>query len=304
MTTPTLVIINPNAGGNRGFMVWKQIERELRAVLGEDVHPVITREPDEVPNCIKQATEEGVRRVVSIGGDGTNNVVINAVLAHNDAHPEAQVSFGCIPAGTGRDWARGAGTPLNPKSAVAWIAQTQLRPIDVGVVRYGDTVQHFLNISSAGISNHVVQRVENAPNRGKITYLSAILSSLMQYRPKPIQVEVDGKPFYEGGVMVVAVANGRYFAQGLFVAPSAQVDDGMFDVVLAEEMPLHRVLYVLALVYRGKHVHHPKVRMARGQSVRIATLDGTPFGMDIDGEGRMVTDVQYEVRHHALNAHI
>lgn len=304
MTTPTLVIINPNAGGNRGFMVWKQIERELRAVLGEDVHPVITREPYEVPNCIKQAAEEGVRRVVSIGGDGTNNVVVNAILAHNDAHPEAQVSFGCIPAGTGRDWARGAGTPLDPKSAVAWIAQTQLRPIDVGIVRYGDTVQHFLNISSAGISNDVVQRVESSPKVGSISYLSAILSSLLQYRAKPIRVEVDDKLFYEGGVMVAAVANGRYFAQGLLIAPDARVDDGLFDVVLAEELPLYQVLYVLALVYRGKHVRHPKVHAIRGQSVRITTLDGTPFGMDIDGEGRTVTDVSYQISHYAVNAHI
>ncbi len=301
--TKTLVIINPHAGGGKGLAVWQEIEHELRIVLG-DVHPVITQFPDDVPNCIKQATEQGVRRVISIGGDGTNNTIVNAILAHNTAHPDQELSFGCIPAGTGRDWARGAGTPLKPMDAVRWIANTRQRPIDVGLARYNGIEQHFLNISSAGISIDVVHRIENSPKGGALSYLKAIVSSLFGYKAKPVEIYLDGKLWYDGAITVAAIANGRYFGQGLFVAPHASVDDGLFDVIVAEGMSIPVTLGVLALLYRGKHLKHRCVRSARASDVLIKSKDGQPFGLDLDGEGRYASEIHYTLLKGVLNTHI
>lgn len=301
--TKSLVIINPTAGGGRGMVVWQEVEHYLRQQLG-DVSTVITRSPDEVLNCLKQASEEGATRVISIGGDGTNNSIVNAIMAHNQAHPSQPLSFGSIPAGTGRDWARGAGTPLDPRQAIDWIANTRLRPIDVGLATLDGVPRYFLNISSAGISNDVVQRVENAPKGGKLTFFKAIVSSLIYYKAQPVKISLDGESWFEDDVLIVAIANGRYFGQGLFVAPSASVDDGAFDVVVARGMPFLRTLQLLMQMYSGSHISNSRVKLKRAKEVRVVSQSEQPIGLDLDGEGTQAREISYRILPNALNTHI
>jgi YegS/Rv2252/BmrU family lipid kinase len=262
----------------------------------------MTEYPEDVTDCIGKAVQEGVQRVISIGGDGTNNILVNALMTHNRLHPDQTLLFGSIPAGTGRDFARGIDLPLDTIKATHYLlTQAKHRAIDVGLVEYAGQRRYFLNISSAGITRDVVARVERAPKR-PWTYLVSVIGSLMHYKPEAVKIEIDGHRWYEGNVYISAIANGRYFGQGIKIAPNAELDDGYFDVVIAEEMPTLDLIRAFPTLYTGKHIYNPKVKIAHARQVRVISKSGQPMGMDLDGEpGSGGFEITYTMVPGALN---
>lgn len=280
--TSTLVIVNPYAAGGRAGKIWAEHEAEVFNRLG-DVTVTVTHHVRDLPDALAEATDAGTRRIISVGGDGTNHAVLNALMTHNIATPDDPVSYGIIPAGTGRDFARGSGFSLDPSEAILRLADAMPRMIDVGHVVYDDQSAYFLNIASAGISNDVVQRVEAAGDRQPWTFLVAAVQSLLHYHPEPVKIWLDGELFYDNDAYLVAVANGTTFGYGMRVAPDAKVDDGWFDVIVVEAMPRWQILMSLQLIYRGAHMDHPRVHVGRAREVRVES-DGRALGMDLDGE--------------------
>ncbi|MCA9885736.1 MAG: diacylglycerol kinase family lipid kinase [Anaerolineae bacterium] len=294
----TLVIVNPYAAGGRAGRIWAQHEAEVYDKLG-DVSVVVTHHVDELPDTLAQATDQGVRRVVSVGGDGTNHAVLNALMAHNATLPDDPVSYGIIPAGTGRDFARGSGLSLKPSEAIGRLADAMPRMIDVGHVAVDDKSEYFLNIADACIGNDVVQRVEAAGDRRPWTFLSASVQSLLRYQPEPVRITLDSELFYDDNAYIVVVANGTTFGYGMQIAPEARIDDGWFDVIVVEAMPRWEILLNLRLIYSGTHLSHPKVHTGRAKTVTIES-DGRIIGMDLDGEPAEAHRMTFSVKPLAL----
>lgn len=291
----TLFIVNPHAGKSKAGEVWESLEPLLRELFG-DMLAVVTQSPADLLTVIETAVGQGVRQVISIGGDGTNFTVLNALIQYNDAHPDNPLVYGTIPAGTGRDFARGAGIPLDVEAAARQVAGAQPRLIDVGTVRYDGTCHHFLNVSSAGLSYDVVQRVERTRHRRPWTFLKAVVTSVLQYQGDQLTITLDeGDVWFDGRAFVVAVANGTTFGQGMQIAPTAQLDDGLFDVVVVEAMPRLALYRALPSVFSGKHLSHPKVHLARAEHVSVHD-HGRLIGMDFDGEGGQGREITYAIR--------
>jgi YegS/Rv2252/BmrU family lipid kinase len=297
----TLIIINPNAAGGRAGDVLKKIEDRLLKVLGEFI-VAVTKRPEEVAGHLDAAVAAEVTHLIAIGGDGTNHAVINALAKR----PELDLTFGSLPVGTGRDWARSLGIPSEPEEAVEWLSRAQAVCCDLGKVEYIDTLRGgqkatrtFLNIASAGVSGEVDARVNRSRRRTSLTFLRATVATLFQYRPQRIAVHCDGKTFYSGSCYLVAVANGRCFGRGMWIAPHALINDGKFDVVLVEGMPRLRILVVLQTVFSGKHLNRNDVRQTRAVEVHVHSEDG-PLGMDLDGEEAQGQDLQFTIQSRAI----
>jgi diacylglycerol kinase (ATP) len=223
-------------------------------------------------------------RVISIGGDGTNHALVNALAALNEQHPNGpHMVYGTLPIGTGRDWARSVGIPLDIEKAADWIAKAVPRPTDIGVLTYGDRREYFLNIASAGISGDVDLRVNRAQTRRPWTFLQATVASILTYQPQRMQVKLDGEAWFDEKAFAVVVANGTTFGHGMKVAPDARIDDGWFDVVAIEGISRPRALMALRRIYDGSHLTHPAVRFKRAKQVEIQRTDA-PLGIDLDGE--------------------
>ncbi len=304
MTTQqkTLIILNPHAGSGKAGRLWHKIEPLLWDALGELVI-AITQHPDEVAAHLEGARAAGLTRVIAIGGDGTNHALINELIRLNQQYPAApQITFGCLPIGTGHDWARTLGIPTTPAEAVRWIAAAHPVPIDAGRVQFSDggaTIErHFLNIASGGLGGDIDRVVNNQPRRYPWTFLAATVSALIRYPPPLMRVLLDDKPWYEGKAYVVAVANGRSFGHGMRIAPDAHYDDGLFDVVLVEGMPRRRVLAALSTVYSGAHVRRNDVHVGRARSVAIEAP--AALGLDLDGEAAESRSIRFDVLPGAL----
>jgi len=292
----TLIIINPQSAGGRSQRIFKKIERRLFDAFGE-IMIAVTQRPQELAAHLDTAAKANVSRLITIGGDGTNHAVLNALAERSDL----KVAFGSIPLGTGRDWSRSLGVPEDPHEAVDWLAHARPVPCDLGKVEYlnmqtgGKPSTHlFLNIASAGVSGEVDHRVNRARRRSSLTFLRATIATLMKYRPQRVSVLCDGKEFYSGSCYLVAVANGQYFGRGMWIAPKALINDGMFDVVMVEGMPRLRILLALKAVYRGTHLEREDVKHTRAASVQIHSEDG-PLKLDFDGEEAVGQDLRFTV---------
>lgn len=292
----TLIIINANACGGKAVAVYKTVEGRMKEFFG-DLTVFISERPDEIVPDLEAAAAAGLDLVIGVGGDGTNHSLVNALAKR----PGLTAAFGSLPVGTGTDWARALGIPLDPTAAVEWLMRAQPVLCDLGKVEYRDAqdggrpaARFFLNISSAGVSGEIVSRVNRLRRRTSLTFLSTTICALFKYRPQRITVECDGREFYEGPSYLLAVANGRYFGRGMWVAPNALIDDGLFDVVVVEGMPRHRVLLALRTVFSGRHLRRKDVHHRRAASVRVHAEDG-PLSLEFDGEEAQGQDLVYTV---------
>jgi diacylglycerol kinase (ATP) len=279
----TLIILNPHAAGGKAGTLWKEIEPLLWERLGELV-VAITQKPEEVAAHLDKAQASGLNRVIAIGGDGTNHALINALADLNARNPDApQMIYGNLPVGTGRDWARGTGVPYRDiRAAADWIAAAEPQPVDIGRVDYDGETRYFLNIASAGISGDIAARVNRSPVRRAWTFMAATVTTMLRYTPGKVQIALDGSAWYDGAAYLLAVANGSTFGRGMQIAPEAEPNDGLFDVVLVKGMSRPRILLAFEMVYRAAHLAHPKVQWQRAQTVSIETPASTSF--ELDGE--------------------
>jgi len=298
----TLVIINPYSGKGCAPTVFKKIEKRLFDAFGE-LFIAVTHGPNELAEHLDRAAKADVNRLITLGGDGTNHFVLNALAER----PQMNVAFGSIPLGTGHDWSRSLGMPEDPVKAVDWLAQALPVPCDLGKVEYlniqagGKPSTHiFLNIGSAGVSGEVDQRVNRARRRSSLSFLGATIATLTKYRPQHVRALCGGREFYSGSCALVVVANGQYFGHGMWIAPKALMNDGMFDVVLVEGISRPRILLAFRQVYRGTHLARKDVRYTRAASVRISSEDG-PLKLDFDGEGALGQDLHFSVMPRAVN---
>jgi diacylglycerol kinase (ATP) len=227
--------------------------------------------------------------VLSLGGDGTHNEVVNGIMSANPA-PGA-VTLGLLPAGTGGDFRRGVRDNADVETAARAVGTANRVPIDVGHVTYradsgADESRWFVNISSFGIGGLVDRIVNDGSKRlgGKASFFLATFKALRRYRPARVRLVVDGAEQGVFDITNIFVCNGRYAGGGMLFAPDARLGDGLFDVVITREMGFLRSLTTAGKFYDGSHVRLPETTTLRGKHIVATTLSDDPAYIDIDGE--------------------
>jgi diacylglycerol kinase family enzyme len=116
---------------------------------------------------------------------------------------------------------------------------------------------------------------------GTITYLACLFTSLVTYRNKNVELSFDGQ-HARGRVNSVVVCNGRYLGGGMFMAPDASFDDGIFDVVILGNLNKLEVVANLPRVYKGTHLTHPKVSLCHAREIHVEARER--MFLQADGE--------------------
>jgi len=270
MAKPQLkVIINPAAGAYSTRRKWPRISQWLKKV-GLLFDQVFTEEMGHAVELARTAVSDGYRRIVAVGGDGTVNEVVNGVLASGSS----EVAVGVISTGTGSDFIRSVGIPRDYNTACACLTGQRRLQIDIGVVEYqsqGQTKRRFfVNAAGVGFDASVVAATERFPKYlgGTIPYLAGLLGCLFSYQNKPVKLRLEDVVEAKR-VLAVVVANGGYVGGGMHVAPLAKVDDGLLDIVTINDIGKFELLKELPRVYKGTHLSHPKVSMARTKRITI-----------------------------------
>lgn len=281
------LVINPTAGRNTGA----RIGREAATLLAASGHQVVDLSAMDGAHALERARAaveaRSVDVVVVAGGDGMVHLGVNLVAG-------TDVPLGIIAAGTGNDNARELGLPVRDAAkAVERLTRGGTRGIDaVRVVDPHGRPRWFVGVLAAGFDAVVNERANGWRwPKGQMRYNLAIARELGVFRPIPYAIEIDGTR-HDTKAMLVAVANGPAYGGGMKVAPGAEYDDGMVDVLVLHEVSIPTLLRVFPKVFRGAHVSHPAVEILRGRRVR---LEATGIVSYADGERFEPLPIECEV---------
>jgi len=254
----TLAIVNPAAGDGAGAHVGRDLARELEG-SGFKLEIIQTPAPGEAARIAREASADGVRTVIAVGGDGTANEIANGLV-------DTSTAMALYPIGSGNDFARSLGYPRKRRDIARFLAGARRRVIDVGEVNG----RIFVNAAGVGIDGHVAERIEASARivGPALGYFVGALVSIVTYRPQPMRLVIDDQTI-EGKHLVVVAANGTHFGSSMHVAPKAKIDDGLFDILVAGDLGRWSSLVALAKLYRGTHVNGRDVRMFRGRSLDV-----------------------------------
>jgi YegS/Rv2252/BmrU family lipid kinase len=267
-----LLIVNPAAGGGRAGRAAPAVLGELRQ-RGLAVERADTRDLDHARALALRAAQGG-QIAVALGGDGLVGALADALRAVPGA------LLGVLPGGRGNDLARVLGIPLEPLAACATIAGGSARSLDLGEVD-GRT---FVGIASAGFDSEANRIANAAPARlGNLVYAYGALRALASWRPARFAIELHPSGERVGFTgYTVAAASSRAYGGGMLLAPDADLQDGLLDVVLIEAVSRPRFLASLPRVFKGTHVRLPDVRVLRAAEVSIEA--DRPFALYADGD--------------------
>ncbi len=263
------MLVNPHSAGGRTLKLLPEVERELQR---RDVRYRVVR-TESLEHGIgeaRQAAEDGEIPVV-MSGDGLVGQVGGALA-------QTGTPMGILPGGRGNDLGRVLRIPNEPAGAVSVLADGHEREIDVGVVND----RRFLCIASFGFDS-VANRIANEARfvKGNLVYAYAALRTLAAWKPHTFTVTVDGERTECFGYSV-AVANSRAYGGGMFVAPNAELDDGLLDVVLTAHTGKLRFLKSLPQVFKGTQIENEEITVLRGAEVEVSADED--FAIYADGE--------------------
>lgn len=294
----TVFIVNPYSANGATGREWPTILKAVKAQF-DSVTVEITAGPGDATRLTRKHLMNGSDVIVSVGGDGTLNEVVNGFMdADGPIRRDARLGF--LPNGTGCDLARSVPIPGSLEESLAVIKDGRSRLIDIGRLEYLDhsgkaSSRFFHNITSFGIGGEVVERVNrNSKRFGPFfSFIWSTLITIFRYGKKEIKLRLDDGPEETHTVWNVAVANGRYHGGSMLVAPDALIDDGLFQITLIGDLALPEVFRYLPKLYDGTIKEIEKVRTSVGRKVQAASTERVL--LDVDGEQPGVLPATIEI---------
>ncbi|MEK0435284.1 MAG: hypothetical protein RL369_1333 [Pseudomonadota bacterium] len=276
----TVLLLNANAAGGRAAGYKRQIE-EHTAKLPRRPMLFVSREATTAIRLV-EALPSG-SRVIVLGGDGSVNQLLPSLLAGGH-------TLGLVPVGSGNDTARALGVDrMKWHLALDHALQAAPQKIDLGEVSYTNArgfTQTKLFISSfcAGFDAATVQQAQSLPAwlGGMPRYTLATLVMLATLESFDLRISVDGQAIHAGPVLLASALNSATYGGGMQIAPSAAIDDGALDLMMAERMGLLRVLSLLPRMLVGRHLGEPGVIHQCFGDLHIKAQQPVP--MAVDGE--------------------
>ncbi|NQV29248.1 MAG: diacylglycerol kinase family lipid kinase [Candidatus Marinimicrobia bacterium] len=277
-----LLIVNPEAGSRSTMKALPDIERLLRA-RNADYEFHFTKERDHATELV-QTVGGDFDVIVSVGGDGTINEIINGM-------PDINKPLGIIPIGTGNDFARSCSLSIgNLEASIDELLAHDVKNLDVGEVNG----RRFINVMGLGFEGRANDIGKMLPFlHGTPKYLIAIGGTYLTYKRMPLRLkfndlEIDDKVF------LMSIGNGWNVGGGLQLTPRAKLDDGLFDVCYVQQISRFRILQVFGKLYDGTAEEVPEMEMHRTKEIHIES--DFPIPAHIDGESFDPVQKEFTVR--------
>ena len=256
-------------------------------VLSEraSVEVASTSHPGELDGVLHRA---GSRRIVVAGGDGSLHVVVSALYRRNEL---ADATLGLIPLGTGNDFARGTGIPLDPEEAARLLLEGEPRRVDLIVDEVGEVVVNSVHIGAGAQASRRGHRWKKRLgaigvgklNLGKLGYPIGAAQAAFKPPQLRLTVKVDGSVVVDVDhpVLMLAVGNSTSVGGGTELTPRADTADGRVDVMISRSVSLPAKFGYALHLARGRHHRRDDVVYVRGREVSVA---GDEFYSAADGE--------------------
>ncbi len=280
-----VAIVNLTAGKGKCERLWPHIQTYLQE-LGLQLQVHFTQGEGDATQIAKKAASDGFSYILSVGGDGTLNEIVNGIVGC------PHVTLGIIPAGSGNDFVRTLGIkPDDWQAACRKIKENSSKVIDLGQVNG----RYFINVSGVGFDAAVVDCANTwgkAHFKGTMAYVAAVIKTLWEFQAAQFTIELDDQVVV-GPSWLTAVANGQYFGGGMWVAPNADLQDGYFDVCVLGDLSKFAFLRSFPSVFSGKHLQHPAIKIYRARKVTVSV--DRPLPIQTDGDVVAKTPITFSV---------
>lgn len=269
---------------------------KYQVAIMETEHP-----GDSFPLAV-MALDKGYTHLVSVGGDGSLNEVINGYMSVAAGWMEKarnKIRITTLPMGTGNDFARTIGAPSTLAGLFDSVDKDNCQQVDLGLASYtnvdgGPAKRFFINITDIGLGGVVVEKAHRYPAwpGKKFNYQRGIISTLLTYRHREVSIQAD--TFSEQGrMMSLIIAKGKYFGSGLGIAPDASPSDGQFSIVSLGQVSILDYFRHLKTIRQCERVVHPQVTY---RTARMITIEGSSGQLPIDLDGDFAGYTPLDIR--------
>lgn len=278
------VIYNPAAGHGKAAKYMAAVA-ELFKRRKVDFEILATRAPGHAMELAQEAASQNCPKVVVVGGDGTISEVANGLIQVAGG----ESALGIIPVGTGNDLARTLKIPQKLEAAADVVLEGGYHRIDIGV----EKDRSFIIVLGLGFPSDVSYQ-ENKEKffKGSLAFFVAVYKALSKLRSYRVKVEMEGKSF-EMNMNLLMIQNAPYCGGGQLMAPGAKIDDGLFDVVIVDEITKMELIWNFPKVYNGTHIKHPKFEVYKTSWIKV--YSDYPLPKMFDGDLYGVTPIEAKV---------
>jgi diacylglycerol kinase (ATP) len=255
-----LVITNPLAGAGKTLRLLPKIKQWLSATPHEFSF-ITPPSSQEMRSEIMKAADQGIEALLLVGGDGTVHQALRAIA-------ETNIPFGFLPCGRGNDFARNIGLPSKLKKSCSLPSNPSFLQVDLPRINQ----LPFVAVAYVGFDAEVNRLANDGRGYfgGTLGYIVCVLKTLKNFRPFEVEITIDDLTWSER-VMMVSVANAPFYGGGMKIAPDANMNDGVFNICIVQEISKFELLQQFPKVFKGTHIFHPRVLMKTGKKIKIVS---------------------------------
>lgn len=280
-------IINPISGTGHKETIVAYLKEIFSEISGYQTSFYATKGPGDAFDAACRYKRQRYDIVVAIGGDGTVNQVAKGLL-------NSDTKLGIVPVGSGNGLARHLKIPLSYQKAAEVIRHEKTQMIDAGVIN--DEI--FFCTAGLGFEAVIGDRFNSADTRGLITYMEFCAKEYVRYRPETYRIDMLGNT-YRTEAFLITFANCAQWGNNVYIAPGANVSDGMLDVVVWKKAPLVSMPLLTAGLFLKTIRYSQFLDMYRAKEIKIYRQNEGLI--QFDGESRtMGKEITVSVIHHAV----
>lgn len=265
-----LFVTNPFSGAKSKENLSTTISKYLDGGIF-DFEIVYTQYPTHATEISREAASKQIYAVVAVGGDGTINEVAKGLV-------NTKTALGIIPFGSGNGFAYHIGIKRDIIAAIQAINQCHITPIDTGSANG----RFFINVAGLGLDATVAYKTKLNTKRGFLPYFINTLKESIGFKFLHLDIKTPHKE-WSGEYAMAVVANGSVYGYDFAVAPIAQLDDGLFDVLLVKKTYIFKYFLLVPRMLNKTFHLSPLVEYFRVKEISIRNKSKGYF--HVDGEG-------------------
>ena len=274
------LIVNLTAGGGKPHKHLNTVLKYLKE-NGLNFKVCTTSHQGEAMELAQKAADNGAELIVSVGGDGTVNEIVNGIMKSKNDPP-----LGIIPLGWANDFIKSTNIPSDIMEACKILVRGKIKKIDIGII---NEKIYFANICGVGFDAEVAQLANQMKSKhpnlhilSAFVYVFATVKKLLSpFSCHNVKIKFDGQEIHSK-ILFIAISNGKFYGGRFKITPEAIIDDGLFEICTVEEMGRLTYLMSIPKVFKGTHASIKGINFYRAKEVVIQSSE--PILAQVSGE--------------------
>lgn len=281
------ITLNPHGGTKKGSKILSQVLPIFESENAE-VTVIETEYAGHARDLAMDVDMTNYDGFCCIGGDGTMHEAINGLLKRKD---KKRFPLGLITGGTGNSFMCDMNCQ-DPIDATKRILSGNRRFIDVLECNSNGDVYYAFNLVGWGMPTDINNLAEKMRWLGTQRYNVATLIEVMRNSKRFAELKVNGESITDDFAFIIA-CNTIHVGKGMKMAPKAQLDDGLVDIIIVPKVNRFSLLKLFPKLFTGEHINSPELQYKQVNSFSIIPKENNK--LNIDGELLGTTPVNVKV---------